>query len=367
LIFQVFFDIIKSVFMEKVAIILVNYKDYAKKFLKECAASLNQINYPKEDYRVYVVDNVSSSETRNMIGKLAPNVEMVPTAGNGWGHGNNVGAKKAMEQGYDDYFFFVNMDTLFDPDFVIEALKVYKSDPKIGIVQSKLLLHPPKNNQYYLNSKGNSLTFLGFGYCAGDGKIDNVEDKPAKIVSAAGAAILIGKEKFLQIGMCDESYFMYHDDIELSCKIKLLGYKLFLAPHSVVYHKHEFGRSIRQIFFMERNRLRFLLEFYRLGTLILIFPAWLIMELGMIPFEIINRWFLTKLKVYAYFFKYENLKEIFQKRKTLKKMRKVKDKDLLKGFVGVVEFQQIENYLLKYIANPLFKAYWFVVYKLIFW
>jgi len=367
LIYQAYFVILKSYFMEKVAIILINYKDYAQRFLRECAESLNKINYPREDYRIYVVDNVSTSETVGMIRQIAPDVKILPTDGNGWGHANNMGVKKAIEDGFDDYFFFVNMDTLFDPEFITEALKVYKTDPQIGIVQSKLLLYPSKDGKYYLNSKGNALTFLGFGYCAGDGKIDDVEDKVIDITSAAGAAILISKEKFFEAGRCDESYFMYHDDIELSFKIKLLGYRLVLAPRSVVYHMHEFSRSIKQIYFMERNRLRFLLEFYKWPTLLLIFPAWLLMEIGMLPYTIVNKWFITKMKVYGYFFQYKNVKRILNKRKKLKELRKIKDKKMLKGAVGVVEYQQIENFLLKYIANPIFNLYWKIIKKLIFW
>jgi len=346
---------------------MINYKDYAKRFLKESAESLSKINYPNENWRLYVVDNESSPETVASIKELAPEAVIVPSGGNGWGHGNNVGVKKAMEDGFDDYFFFVNMDTIFDPKFINEALSVYKSDDKIGIVQSKLLLHPPQNGQYYLNSGGNALTFLGFGYCAGDGKVDDISMETTDIISAAGAGLLISKEKFMEIGQCDETYFMYHDDIELSQKIKLAGYRLVLAPKSVIYHKHEFGRSIRQVYFMERNRLRFLLEFLRWPTLIIIFPAFVLMEIGMLPFEIMNKWFGAKLKAYGYFFSLKNLKLIFQKRRAIQRLRKIKDREFTKKFVGKIEYQQIENPLLKYVANPLFNLYWKITKYLIFW
>jgi len=167
--------------------------------------------------------------------------------------------------------------------------------------------------------------------------------------------------------MFDESYFMYHDDIELSFKIKLLGYRVVFAPKSVVYHKYEFERSNKKVFFMERNRFRFLLEFFKLPTLIIIFPAFILMEIGMLPYEIINKWINKKLKVYLYFFNFKNIKRILKKRAFVQKLRKIYDKEMLKGVVGIIDFQEIENPVLKYIANPLFNVYWSVVKKIIIW
>ncbi|MEA2088871.1 MAG: glycosyltransferase family 2 protein [Patescibacteria group bacterium] len=350
---------------KKIAIIMINYKYYAKRFLKKSYESLTELNYPKENYRVYVVDNVTTPETINLCKKLAPEAVIVPSKGNGWGHANNVGARKAIEDEFDDYFFFVNMDTEFHFDFLTEAVKAYESDEKIGIVQSKILLHPPVNEEYMLNSKGNSITFLGFGYCAGDGKKDDTGDKIIDIISAAGAGLLISKKLFLKAGMCDESYFMYHDDIELSFKIKLMGYRLVLAPKSIIYHKHEFGRAIMQIYYMERNRLRFLLEFFEIKTLLIIFPAWLFMEIGMLPYSILNKWFLTKLKVYYYFLNPKNIFLIYKKRKFVQNLKKINDRKIIKGMVGVIDFQQIENPVLKYIANPIFNLYWKAVKRFI--
>lgn len=352
---------------KKIAIILINYKTYADRFLQEAYASLMTLNYPKECYRIYIADNVTTPQTQQRLKDLAPEAVIVPTDGNGWGHGNNICAKKAQEDGFDDFLVIANMDTIFDSNFLKEMVDVAQSDEGIGIVQSKLLLHPPKNGQYFLNSKGNMLTFLGFGYCAGDGKTDDVLDEVVDITSAAGAGILISGKLFRNVGMCDESYFMYHDDIELSYKVKIAGYRLVLAPRSVIYHKHEFGRSIRQIYYMERNRFRFLLEFYKVPTLILIAPALLIMEIGMLPYTVLNRWFFTKLKVYGYFLNPRNWKEIGSKRKSVQNIRVVTDKVLLEKVVAHIDFQQVQNPLLTYIANPLFTLYWRIIKPLIRW
>lgn len=346
---------------KKVAIIMINYKYYAERFLKESYESLLKVNYPEADWQLYVADNVTSPETAALCKELAPKAKVIPSDGNGWGHANNYCARQALKDGFGDYIFLVNMDTEFDPEFINEAIKVYESDPAIGAVQSKLLLHPPVDGEYMLNSKGNSLTFLGFGYCAGDGKKDDTTDEVVDVTYGAGAGLLIAGKLFEEVGMCDESYFMYHDDTEISLKLKIMGKRVVLAPRSVIYHKHEFGRSIMQINFMERNRFRILLEFYKWRTLALIFPAWLFMEIGMMPYALVNHWIGTKFKVYAWFLNPKNMAMVMNKRAQVQKMRQVGDKQLLKGVTAKVDFQQVDNPLLKYVANPIFTAYWAII------
>ncbi|MFH1255090.1 MAG: glycosyltransferase family 2 protein [bacterium] len=352
---------------KKTAIIMINYKKYAERFLKESYESLLKLNYPRELYRIYVVDNATSAETAAEIKQLAPEAVIIPSDGNGWGHANNLGAEQAMKDGFADYLYFANMDTVFDKNCLSEAISAYESDPRIGIVQSKLLLHPPINGEYMLNSKGNFVTYLGFSYCSGDGKKDDAGDEIVDIASASGAGLLIAGKLFLDIGKCDESYFMYHDDVELSFKAKLSGRRVVLAPRSVVYHKHEFGRSIMQIYSMEKNRLKFLLEFYKIPTLLVILPAFLFMEIGMIFYAILKGWLKAKLKSYGYFLNYKNLILIYKKRKQIQAIRKISDKEMLKGVTGIIDFQQINNPVLKYIANPIFNFYWLIVKKIIIW
>ena len=65
---------------------------------------------------------------------------------------------------------------------------------------------------------------------------------------------------------------MYHDDLEMGWKAKLAGYKIVLAPKSVCYHKYEFSRSIKMVYYMERNRLITHFSFYELTSILAILP-----------------------------------------------------------------------------------------------
>ena len=80
---------------------MVNYKTYADRFLKDARDSLRKLQYPKENYIVYVVDNKSTVETTNKLREIYPEAVILPTQGNGWGHANNVGMRAAWQDGCD--------------------------------------------------------------------------------------------------------------------------------------------------------------------------------------------------------------------------------------------------------------------------
>jgi GT2 family glycosyltransferase len=160
---------------------------------------------------------------------------------------------------------------------------------------------------------------------------------------------------------------MYHDDLDLGWRLRLGGYQLYLAPRSVVYHKYQFAKSIKQYYWMERNRFICLLENYKLGTLFLIFPALVAMEIGLFLFSIKSGFWQEKLKVYGYFLNLNNWEKIIRERREKGVRRVRRDEQVVKMFTGKIENQEIDNWLLKYVANPVFNAYWQIIKYLIIW
>ena len=352
--------------MPRVAVILINYKDYAKKYLPECIASLRNQSYPKDSFKVFIVDNATSAETEKYLCETAPEAEIIPDERNtGFALGNNLAMEKALGANYD-YIVLFNMDTIADPEWLSELVTAAEADKNIGAAQSLIQLHPETDK---INSLGNEMHFLGFGFCRGYG--EKVADVKRPILDeffyASGAAVLYPVKVLRKVGLFDPDFFMYHEDTDLSWRIRQAGYKILLAEKSVMFHKYQFSRSILQFHYMERNRMIMMFENYRLGTLILIFPPFLFMELGMLAYAALRKTFWTKLKVYGYFFHWKNWQRMIKNKRAKAKLRKMSDRKLSRLIVGKLEFQEITNPILKYIVNPVFNIYWKIIRQLIFW
>lgn len=356
----------------KVAVILINYKDYAKKYLSECLANLRQQSYPKDSFKIFIVDNATSVETAEYLRAAAPEAEIILEEKNtGFAEGNNLAMRRALGANYD-YIVLFNMDTIAEPEWLRE-LVVAAEVENPGAVQSLIMLHPETEK---INSLGNEMHFLGFGFCKGYGmeksKIQNLSageagPKAKSFFYASGASVLYPAKVLREVGLFDPEFFMYHEDTDLSWRIRQAGYKIVLAEKSIMYHKYQFSRSILQFYYMERNRWIMMFENYRFGTLILIFPPFLFMELGMLAYAALRGMFWTKFKVYGYFLHFKNWQRMIKNKKAKAKLRKVSDRKLTRLIVGKLEFQEIANPILKYIVNPVFNLYWRVIRNLIFW
>ena len=117
---------------------------------------------------------------------------------------------------------------------------------------------------------------------------------------------------------------------------------------------------------MDRNRIIAMLKNYHWATLMLIAPAFMVMEIGLIFFAARGGWFREKLKVYKYFLSLKNCRYIIEARRQAQSLRQVKDREIIKLFSGKIWYQEIGEMKLK-IANVVFNAYWRVVKVLIVW
>jgi hypothetical protein len=346
---------------KKVGIILVNYKDYALKYLSACRDALLAQTYSADFMTVFIVDNASSEESRIYLANNYPQAQVLPRLDGNYAAANNLGIKTALESGCE-YLVMVNMDTEMAPSWLEELVKALELNPRAGIAQSKILLYPKneaERRQPRINSLGNIIHFLGFGFTDAYGQPDRkIAGFPEIKGYASGCSFIMRREVLDKIGGYNEEFYMYHDDLELSLKAKMAGYQIILAPRSVIFHKYEFQRSTKMIYYMERNRYLTVLSFYSNRLLLLISPLALIMDIGMFFFSLLNGWFRSELKIYAYFLRPSTYRKIDQERQRLKKLTVVKFSQIAQNFSGRIIFQEINNPILRWIVNPLLNMYW---------
>ncbi len=360
----------------KVAIVYLSF--HCEPYIDDVVSSLKKLTYPKDKVSFIIVDNPHpkhGSSTRYLeshvlplSGKEIPEVVLLSQKENlGFAGGNNAGVKWALENGYD-YIYFHNNDGFTASNCLEPIVNAMEENDKIGLAQSLMLLHPETS---LLNSAGNSMHFLGFGYC-GEYRTKMVDYKspPVKEVSyASGAALMVRASVIEEFGSWDNDFFLYHEDLEWSFRLRMAGYNIKLIRDSIFYHKYQFSRSIEKFYWMERNRYGVMLMFFRLPTLILLFPMFLVMELGLWLFSIKGGWFNKRVEVWKYWMKSKNWKLWLGKRKKIQKMRKVSDRFLLSFTVPEIKFQEssMENPILVYIGNPLMKLYYMIVVKGLIW
>lgn len=344
----------------RVCVIIACYN--GRQYLPDCLSSLVAVDYPKDGREILVVDNASSDGSAEYVRKNWLQVKLVVLDRNtGFTGANNVGLRYALERNCE-YAFLLNQDTVVTSAFLREAVAVAQTDEKIGAVQSKLLRH----NTDKINSWGNVIHFLGFGYAGGNGLPDRSMES-REIAYASGAAVLLRCSALQAVGTFDETLFMYHDDLDLGWRLRLAGFHSVLAPTSVVYHKYEFSRSIRKYYLMEKNRYQIILTHYRLGTLLLLWPASLLVDLGLLAQSVAGGFFKQQVAAQLHFCRISTWRWVWSRRREVQRLRKRTDREITRLFSGRIEFQDSPLPVLVQVANAVLSGYWRMVRWLLWW
>ena len=238
----------------RVAIIILNWN--GKEDTIECLESLKHITYP--NYEILLVDNGSADGSVECFRKRYPGMEIIENGENlGFAEGNNVGIRRAMAEGAD-YVLLLNNDTVVDPEFLGELVKVAEGDARIGIVGPKI---------YYYNSKilqtvGNRvIVSLGQPFLRGLNEEDtNQYETICEVDSIPGCALLIKKEVITKIGLLDFRYFAYFEDMDWNLRANRAGYKIKIVPMSKIQHKGSASTKLNSplyYYLHTRNRILF--------------------------------------------------------------------------------------------------------------
>lgn len=330
---------------------------------------LKTSTYPRESWAVHIVDNASTDGGPEAIRKRLmeadedlPNVYFYPQDQNlGFAGGNNL----IMKRSHADYVFLLNPDAFLEANTLEEAVRVAEADERVAVVQSLLVLAQDPTK---INSIGNDIHFAGHGYCRGYLKpVARAPKDVVRIGYASGAGCLIRNGLLRENGYFDEELFAYHEDLELGWRFSVAGYDSALAPKSVLRHHYEFSRSVAKWYLMERNRGIVVLTMYRIGTILLLLPGLLAIEIATWLFALKGGWASQKAKAVGWFFLPSSWRYLRLKRKEVAQLRRRSDHDVLKQFVFGIDHQEVESGFMTRVANPLMRLYFWVVKTLVVW
>jgi GT2 family glycosyltransferase len=348
---------------KKAAIIISpNYQDHAREYLADCVESLRRQDW-HERTKLFITDNQSTEESFEFLKDTAPEAEIIRNPQNdGFAKGNNDAMRMALQEGFDFIILF-NMDTIIEADCVSHLVKTAESDAAIGAVQARIMLWPDKLK---VNSLGNVIHFLGFGYCEGYGErySDLRLQTDNEICCPSGAAVLYRKEVLETTGFFDEEFQMYNEDHDLGWRIRLAGWRCVLAPQAIVYHKYSFTDDAMKYYVLDRNRLLTAIKNYQFSTLLLLSLAFVITEVGLLLFAWQRNWFREKLMVYKYFLSIKSWKYIIAARRKSQSLRRVKDRDVVSLFSGRIWYEEIGDWKLS-LMNCVMNKYWQVIKRML--
>ena len=346
----------------KIAIIIVSYN--GRDYLPDCLNSLKKQTFlPTTE--IIVIDNASKDNSVGYIKKNFPQITLITNKENlGFAKANNQGIKVVLKNN-PDYIFLLNPDTICDKGCLEKLAQAGNSFKNVFALQPLVLCWPEKDK---IQTAGDKIHYLGFGYCDGYKKPYNdsiVKQLNKDITYASGAAMFINTKALGEVGLMDENLFLYHEDLDICLRARFLGYQIKLVPQAIVYHKYTEGIPKHRWYWSERNRLITLLKFYKFPTLILILPALIIMEFGIRIYSLFTGWFPIKMK--SYFSALGQIPKTLKKRKKIQKTRKIKDRELARYLEPKFNFAGFTHPLLKYIANPILGVYWQIIRRIIFW
>jgi GT2 family glycosyltransferase len=210
----------------RISIIVVNWN--GKALLSDCLGPL--LRQQGAACELILVDNGSSDGSVDWVREKFPHIQIVQLSSNqGFTGGNLAG----LEAARGEFIALLNNDTRADERCLSELLLPMIRDSRIGISAAKLLL----DGTEVINSAGIGLTTAAVGFDRGYGEDRCLYDIPEHVFGACAAGVLYRRAMLEEIGFLDNDFFLYGEDVDLSFRAQIAGWKCVYVPTALVYHK----------------------------------------------------------------------------------------------------------------------------------
>lgn len=226
-----------------VSIVVLNYN--GEKLLRSCLDSILGLSY--KDKEVIFIDNASTDDSVEFVLKNYPSTNSgkppVRVIANKENSGYAGGANQAIDVSRGEFVMILNPDVVFESDYLDVLMERLKKDEKIGAIIGKLRKYDFENGRKTNLIDSAGLLMFRNRRCVdrGQGEEDNGQyDSAEEVFGVTGACPLyrraaledckVGGEYF------DNSFFMYKEDVDISWRMKLFGWKCFYEPRALTYH-----------------------------------------------------------------------------------------------------------------------------------
>jgi GT2 family glycosyltransferase len=230
-----------------ISVIILNHD--GRRWLHGCIDAIAaQAGAP--EFETLVVDNASRDGSVEAVGSEFPWVRTIRLGSNvGFAAGNNAGARDAR----GEWLAFLNNDTVADPHWLANLWRAAAAHPEYALFTSRIVfLHDPAR----IDSAGDGYLRAGGAYKHGHGAPAARFAESREVFGACGAAFLIRRDAFDALGGFDERFFMVYEDVDLSYRARLRGFRVWYVADAVVHHAGSGSIGVlseRTVFYGQRN------------------------------------------------------------------------------------------------------------------
>jgi N-acetylglucosaminyl-diphospho-decaprenol L-rhamnosyltransferase len=338
-----------------VVIVTFNSADALGATLPPLAAQL------RDGDELVVVDNASTDRSAALAAELAPRATMIETGANlGFAAACNRGAEAAT----GELLCLLNPDAVPAPGWR-DAIELPLADGR-GWAAWQALVTAEGGTK--INTRGGVVHFTGVAWAGDAGR--GIEELPAGGSLAidepgfvSGACLAIPRRTYLDAGGLPDRFFLYHEDVDLSLRLRLAGGRLGVEPAARVDHDYEFAKGAGKWRYLERNRWATLIRTYPAALLVALAPALLATELALIAISIRGGW--LGQKVLAWADTWRALPRSLAERRAIKRTRTVSVGEFAAAFTPELDSAYLGAAGRSRVLNALLRSYWSVALRLL--
>lgn len=305
-----------------------------------------------EGDELIVVENKAGDGSVEVVRELAPAARIVsPGRNTGFAGGANAGAEAAE----GDLLVLLNPDAVPQPGFG-EAIRWPWLEGRNWSAWQALVAD---GNGETINSAGNPIHFTGIVWAGGHGRPLTEAPPPGEVPAASGACLAVPLAEWRRVGGFPAEFFMYHEDVDVSVRLRMAGGTVGIEPTAVVAHDYDFSASADKWRWLERNRLAFLVRTYPTSLLALLAPVLLATELALLLVAASGGWGRQKLRANREFVRW--LPRLLRERRALQRQRSISAAEFAAALTPDLDSELISPLVRTLPARLLLRGYWRLV------
>jgi GT2 family glycosyltransferase len=274
--------------------------------------------------------------------------------GDGGNHGYFAGISRAISLSSTDYLLVLNPDAQAEPRAIELLVAAADQDPATAIAGAQIMLP----DGITTNAGDNPLHPSGISVSGRFGEARE-HGPPRDVASSSGACWLVRRSAFQALGgLVDELFLYYHEDVDLAWRALIAGMRVVYCPEAVARHDYDFSRRSHKWYLLERNRLFSVLANYERRTLLLLAPALLATELGLLLVAAREGWLSSKLRGYAWLVRHRRPRRAHRRR--VQALRRRSDRQVLELFT-----HRLRSPLLPSAGGTLLNLVWVPYMRLV--